>query len=161
MKKIILLLLIAASVSFSACKKEKKADIKKTQSYEEIIEKRSTWYIYDKIHKYSDSNNQLVVNDSTHYPVPTGTRYVFKDDKLTIKEANIETVYNYSFSIADGKNYISIAPEANPDQTEKYEILSADSKLMSWQQPKTNITYGDKTGVSGTYKINFHCPCPE
>ena len=159
MKRIFLLSLIAGTMVISGCKKDKNPDTEEPQvtNYEEIIEKRSVWHINDEIHKYNNANVQQVVNDSVHYVVPTGTKYIFKDDKLTIGGVS----HNYSFSISNGKNVITISPESNPGQAQTYDVLSATSRVMIWEQQKTNISYRDKTGVSGTYRIRFHCPCAE
>lgn len=169
MKRIFLLTLIAGTMVISSCKKDKKADKEEPQvtNYQEIIEKRSVWHINDEIHKYMNSGGQQVVNDSVHYTVPNGTKYVFKNEKLNITSQNstgtgtVTVVYNYTFSISNGKNIISISPESNPGQVETYDVLSATSRVMVWEQQKSNITYRDKIGVSGTYRIRFHCPCPE
>jgi hypothetical protein len=167
MKKIFLLALITTSIAISSCKKDKKADKEEPQvtNYEEIIEKRSVWHINDEIHKYMNSGGQQVVNDSVHYTVPNGTQYIFKNDKLSITTGTgtsaVTAIYNYTFSISNGKNIISISPESNPGQVETYDVLSATSRVMVWEQQKSNITYRDKIGVSGTYRIRFHCPCPE
>lgn len=161
MKKVLLLSLLTISIAISACKKEKKDKINEPEpeptSYEAIIEKRSIWHIYDDIHKYNNGNNVQVVNDSTHFATKMGTKYVFKDDKLTVGTVK----YNYSFSISGGKNYIKIAPESNPAAEETYEVLSANPTIMVWEQPRTNITYNNQAGLSGVHRIRFHCPCAE
>ena len=163
MKKILLLSLITLTIAISGCKKDKKAvkDEPEVTSYEAIIEKRSIWHIYDNIHKYNNANNQPVVNDSAHFATRMGTKYVFKDEKLTVGTGSAAVIYNYSFSISDGKNYIKISKESNPAEEETYQVLSADPTIMVWERPRTNITYNNQAGLSGTHRIRFHCPCAE
>ncbi|WP_423149619.1 hypothetical protein [Rubrolithibacter danxiaensis] len=155
MKKSFLLSLFAVSILISACTKDKLPG--PAEDYKEIIEKRSVWYMFDEMHQYSDSSDQSVVNDSIHYAVPTGTKYIFKDDKLQVGSAT----YNYYFVVSNGKNFISIFPEGKPSQLNTFEIISADSKLMKWQQIQKDVSYNNKSGLKGIYKVNFHCPCTE
>lgn len=159
MKRIILFALIAL-FSVSACKKDKKKNVA-AKPVDQIIKDRGTWLTVSENLQYYDAQNNLI----SEVPEMSGPQYVFvrNTNTLRITENGVRVEKTYSFSATNGKNYISITSKDGTMET--FEILSADSKVMTWQMQKTNVTYMDgdteKTAAKVIYTIYFQCPCKD
>ena len=150
--------MIAVTVAFTSCKKEKKKVEVKTAS--EAIKKQKMWNTITQNHEYFDENNSKLYEST----VNSGPSYIFHDnDSVRITEHSNVSYKKYSFSVTNGKEFISLVSNNSIDT---YEIISATLKTMTWQVQRTNVPYkdannADKIAAKEVLTINFHCPCAE
>ncbi|WP_423148234.1 hypothetical protein [Rubrolithibacter danxiaensis] len=158
MKRIILLSMIAATVAFTSCKKEKKKIEIKSAS--DAIVNQKHWNTITQQHEYFDESNTKVYETT----VNGGPKYLFNtNDSVRITDTGLKVYKKYSFSVTNGKEFISLVSN---NSIETYEVLSAALKTMTWQIQRTNVQYkdannADKVAAKEVLTINFHCPCAD
>ncbi|MEO8793819.1 MAG: hypothetical protein ABI390_00060 [Daejeonella sp.] len=151
MKRILLLSLIAL-ISVASCKKDKKKEISKPVT-EQL---KGTWLTISENSVYFDSSNKQVFQSSN----TPGSKYIIGDaiNRYNLAE-NHDLSSSYAVTNVNGKNYISFT---DGGVSQRFEVIYVDTKMMTWKQETTNVTYNDngtKTAAKVVYTINFHCPC--
>lgn len=154
MKKFILLSLMAV-FALSACRKEKKTQIKSTSAQIASI----LWHTTLEQYEYFDANNKSMLNKKN----TPGAHYKFEKNKLTLTGLKGNITYGtYSISNKNGNDYITVTLNGI---TEEYVIATVTNQIMIWTQEKTNQTFQKTDAQTVAAKqattIKFHCPCPE
>lgn len=153
MKSLILLLLIA-SMGFSACKKDDQSTSRNDKPVAEAI--IGIWLTTSETYDYFNSKNEKIFTRT----VDPGWKYILKE-LLTVSNPQGQRQYQtpYSITHSNGKNFISFTVNG---VTEVFEITSLQLETMSWRQERTNVTYtdnGEKAAAKMVSTFNLHCPC--
>ncbi|NEU09120.1 hypothetical protein GZH53_12410 [Flavihumibacter sp. R14] len=153
MKKLILLVLVAA-IAGAACKKEKKSNARADKPIAEAI--RGTWYTTAETHEYYNANNEKVFTRT----VEPGWKFTLDDNiRIWSPQGVRHLLTQYTISNLNGKNYLNYTQKS---VEKNFEILSLEEEIMSWRLETANVQYednGPKTAAKEVTVMDFHCPC--
>ena len=153
MKKLILLMLVAA-IAGAACKKEKKSSLRVDKPIAEAI--KGMWYTTAETHEYYNANNEKVFTQT----VEPGWKYTLDDNiRIWNPQGVRQLLTQYTISNVNGKNYLNYAQKGIE---KSFEITSLAEETMSLRQEAADVQYEDnglKTAAKAITVMDFHCPC--